>query len=182
LLSPAGGDQEPPLKDGIENPESTWEVLPKAGNPSKTDTGLIITSIVLGVVLAVSVLGNFVLLNMRKSGKNSNNLVGIEVQTPMPEVVAGENKGISKKLDVALKAISTSHPDETTIIRRVIDQDMSYITQKCFIIARMTEWLQKAKMYVQKILDRGDLSSNIFLEQLVNNDISYFQTKYPPGS
>jgi len=112
LISSCGrGRQEPPLKEEIENPEVLVEEQQKADETSKTGTGLIITSVVLGAGFAVSLLVN----------------VGLGWRLWM---ITRPIK--SRELVVALAVLDEKFPSEAFVVRRALNDAWSRGRGGCF--------------------------------------------------
>jgi hypothetical protein len=109
ISSCGGGRQEPPLKEEIENPEVLVEEQQKADETSKTGTGLIITSVVLGAGFAVSLLVNVGL--------------GWRLWVITRPINLTE-------LAIALSVMNEKLPNEVSIVRRALREALSGVLQR----------------------------------------------------
>jgi len=152
------------------------EVLPKADNPSKTSTGLIITSVVLGAGLVVSVLVN----------------VGLDCRREITE----------QELNAALDVLQKSHPNETYLVYGVLCDNWSRIKylneqintvmhgaiekmdkEKNEIILNLETWAQCFKMYAQKVLESETISPAFkdHLQMIAHKNVREFKCESPPN-
>jgi len=114
FLLRGGGRQEPSLKDGIENPEVSADVLQEADKTSKTSTGLIITSVVLGIGLAVSLLANVGLGWMLWKKPPS-----LEPEVEKPKLDTSD-----PEFEAAWTSLQNAHPEKIAVVARAFTEEL----------------------------------------------------------
>jgi len=192
VFSCGGGHQEPPLKDGKtdkevpidgqkKDAEVSIEGQKKTDKTSKTGKGLIITSIVLGVVLAVSVLVNFGL---------GWRLLWVKTR-----------KITDRETEAAMDVLENSHPEEAFLVRLELNANRTEINDlrtrleilqlridnREESIRNLNEWVVYFKRCAQAILasKENEMISPPFryrLQQIIDKDVNDFENERAPNS